>query len=106
MAAHTMVVIIGVTLVAISISVWAWRISKKEEEKASEREWSGSCGYGSTRSYGSTSNNHDHQKRQYRTQDEADMIISRMRSQGKDTMGTLRSYYNPDYGKWFVGNSN
>lgn len=54
--------------------------------------------------YGSTANNHDYQKRQYRTQDEADRIIARMRSEGKDSIGTLCSYYNPEYDKWFVGN--
>ena len=99
-------IIVGLVVVGIS---WAWssfsRARKEEEEqKRREREgWRSSTpvrGY----SYGSTANNHDHQKRQYRTQDEADRIIARMRSQGKDSMGTLRSYYNPDYGKWFVGN--
>eukprot|EP00956_Cyclotella_meneghiniana_P009618 scaffold13283_cov82-Cyclotella_meneghiniana.AAC.5 len=50
-------------------------------------------------------NNHDHQKRQYRSQCEAEEVILKMRMQGQDDEGTLRSYYNPDYDAWFVGNS-
>jgi hypothetical protein len=52
----------------------------------------------------SVSNDHDNEKRQYRTQDDANEVIVRMRCQGFDTYGTLMSYYNPDYDRWFVGN--
>lgn len=48
--------------------------------------------------------NHDDQKRRYICQEDAEEVIRRMRRQGKDPNGTLRSYYNPDYGSWFVGN--
>lgn len=50
-------------------------------------------------------NNHDRDKRQYNTAEAADRVIFRMQRQGKDPRGTLRAYYNPDYGKWFIGNS-
>lgn len=52
----------------------------------------------------STSNDHDNEKRQYRTQEDANDVIVRMRRQGFDTYGTLKSYYNPEYDRWFVGN--
>ena len=50
-------------------------------------------------------NNHDDQKIQYGTEEDANAVITDMRRQGKDEEGTLQSYYNPEYGKWFVGNS-
>ena len=52
----------------------------------------------------STSKDHDHEKRQYRTQEDANDVIVRMRRQGFDAYGTLKSYYNPEYDRWFVGN--
>ncbi|KAL7554591.1 hypothetical protein ACHAWF_018092 [Thalassiosira exigua] len=53
--------------------------------------------------YGSLVNNHDHQKRQYDTQEEAEEVIERMHSQGYDSEGRLTTYYNLEYRKWFVG---
>jgi hypothetical protein len=53
----------------------------------------------------SSSANHDHLKRQYASFSEAEEVVDRMRRQGADPDGTLRCYYNPHYGKWFVGNS-
>ena len=61
---------------------------------------------GSTGYYEVRHGNHDHEKRQYSTEAGAEDVIIRMRGQGKDPEGTLRAYYNPDYGMWFVGNSN
>ena len=58
----------------------------------------------STRYYGSR-NNHDNQKRPYSRWEDAEEVIRRMRRQGLDDAGTLRAYYNHDYGKWFIGNT-
>ena len=49
--------------------------------------------------------NHDHMKRQYNSEEDAEEVIRRMRMQGKDDEGTLGAYYNHDYCKWFIGNS-
>ena len=98
--AVTQEVDIGTLLLAaiLCIAVWAWhRIQKAKEEEQERHERQ-------QRSYGSTTSNHDHQKRQYRSRDEANEVIERMHGQGLDGNGTLRSYYNSDYGRWFVGN--
>ena len=88
--------------------VWQHNEKKRLEQERSrlshqamlrEQEKEGSKRY---RRYGSF-NNHDDQKRQYLTQDEAEQVIAGMRRQGKDK-GTLVSYYNPHYCRWFVGN--
>lgn len=82
---------------AICIGLWAWnqfREGKVKQQRLQKESWN----------YGSTVNNHDNEKRQYRTQEEADRVVGRMRRHGKDGTGRLNSYYNPDYGKWFVGN--
>ena len=51
------------------------------------------------------SRNHDHEKQQYNSEEDAEEVIRRMRMQGKDDEGTLGAYYNHDYCKWFIGNS-
>ena len=98
--AVTQEVVIGTLLLgAICIGVWAWhqiQKAKEEQEEHERKELQRNCGR--------TMNNHDQQKRQYRTQDEADGMINRMQGQGLYGDGTLRSYYNSDYGRWFVGN--
>lgn len=62
------------------------------------------AGGGNTTIRYSSVNNHDDKKRQYHTQNEAEDVIARMRDQGLDTCRTLKSYYNPQYDRWFVGN--
>ena len=48
--------------------------------------------------------NHDARKRQYKSQSEANKVVQRMRSQGLDKKGTLRSYYNDRTGLYHIGN--
>lgn len=48
--------------------------------------------------------NHDARKRQYKSQSEANKVVERMRSQGLDKKGTLRSYYNDCTGLYHIGN--
>lgn len=48
--------------------------------------------------------NHDSRKRRYKSQEEADKVVKRMRDQGADPDGTLRSYSNERKGAYFVGN--
>ena len=52
----------------------------------------------------SSLNNHDDKKRKYDTQEGAEDVIARMTDQGFNAHGTLKSYYNQEYNKWFVGN--
>lgn len=49
--------------------------------------------------------NHDHEKRKYRSREDADKVIDKMRRRGKDPKDTLNSYYNTKYSSWFIGNS-
>ena len=76
-----------VGLIVVGVGIWLWRSARKEEGKRKQREREGWRSFNSTpvrgHSYRSTANNHDHQKRQYRTQDDADRIIARMRSKVK-----------------------
>ena len=88
------VVICTLLFGVICICAWVWHRIQRRKEEQEEHE---RCE--SQRKYGSTTNNHDYQKRQYRTQDEADGVINRMRGQGLDGGGTPRSYYNSDYGR-------
>ena len=48
--------------------------------------------------------NHDARKRQYKSQSEANKVVERMRNQGLDKKGTLRSYYNDRTGLYHIGN--
>ena len=49
------------------------------------------------------SSRRDDQKRKYLTHADAEEAIASMRLQGKDKDLTLMSYYNPVYGRWFIG---
>jgi len=49
------------------------------------------------------SSKRDGQKRKYLTHADAEEAIASMRLQGKDKDLELMSYYNPVYGRWFIG---
>ena len=49
------------------------------------------------------SSKRDDQKRKYLTHADAEEAIASMRLQGKDKDLELMSYYNPVYGRWFIG---
>ena len=57
-----------------------WRMGVVSSSK--EERQSGEMGDAAQQCYGSTTNNHDHQKQQYGTQDGVDGMINRMRHQG------------------------
>jgi hypothetical protein len=93
----------------LALAYLAYRVWKNDEEEPEARhEYHGlkreehQCT--SSNNSRRRHNNHDDEKRQYCSRQEAEEVITRMRMKGLDEYGTLRAYYNSDYGKWFVGN--
>jgi len=50
-------------------------------------------------------NNHDQDKRPYRSKEDAEVVIQKMKRQGHDPNDTLVSYFNTELGAWFIGNN-
>ena len=79
--------------VCVCALIWCWVQKEKEEDEA---RWEPQRCYGSS--------DHDDGKKKYTSRADAEAVINRMQCQGLDPMERLGLYYNPDYGKWFVGN--
>jgi hypothetical protein len=101
-------------VVVVTIIYFLFSRSEAQDVRSRHRKFSSSANHDHLkRQYASCSEaeevvdrmNHDHLKRQYASCSEAEEVVDRMRRQGADPDGTLRCYYNPHYGKWFVGNS-
>jgi len=50
-------------------------------------------------------NNHDQDKRPYRSKEDAEVVVQEMKRRGRDPNDTLVSYFNTEIGAWFVGNN-
>merc|ERR1712238_402852 len=49
-------------------------------------------------------NNHDQDKRPYRSKEDAKVVVHNMKQRGHDPNDTLVVYFNRKLGAWFVGN--
>ena len=79
-------------------------LTKQQQSNQVEAGGVGEKGEYDTKQYHHGHSERDIHKRQYNTVEEANETIQRMRLKGKDPSNSLIPYYNPQLGKYLIGN--
>jgi len=79
-------------------------LTKQQNQVEAGGEVGGEKGEYDTKQFHHGTSERDIHKRQYNTIEEAQETISRMRLKGKDPNNSLIPYYNPQLGKYLIGN--